>query len=143
MQATLVVDEAKTRKKARLSWYHPDDTVRPRLLQRSLLPLSSAAFLSCLHLCVGLLWAGLCMQGGPELHAPGTFLSGHFHRLLIVPDAPYFLSTFACSPREAGAKAIAACPGQELSVLNPQGPEPIFWCLLCRWCRATGSAAAC
>ena len=28
MQATFVVDESKPRKKARLSWYHPDDTVR-------------------------------------------------------------------------------------------------------------------
>ena len=35
MQATFVMDEAKPRKKARLSWYHPDDTVRTRLLQRS------------------------------------------------------------------------------------------------------------
>ena len=27
MQATFVVDDSKPRKKARLSWYHPDDTV--------------------------------------------------------------------------------------------------------------------
>ncbi|EIE23950.1 hypothetical protein COCSUDRAFT_41290 [Coccomyxa subellipsoidea C-169] len=30
MQSTFVVDESKNRKKARLSWYHPDDTMVPR-----------------------------------------------------------------------------------------------------------------
>ncbi|KAK9906717.1 hypothetical protein WJX75_006708 [Coccomyxa subellipsoidea] len=30
MQSTFVVDESKDRKKARLSWYHPDDTMVPR-----------------------------------------------------------------------------------------------------------------
>ncbi len=31
-QSTFIAEEPKNRKKARLSWYHPDDTVRPELM---------------------------------------------------------------------------------------------------------------
>lgn len=35
VQKTLVADDNKTRPKARLSWYHPDDTVRTLVAHHS------------------------------------------------------------------------------------------------------------